>query len=322
MLCPNRVVRILIWSVIVGLAFYSISVVASDLRAVASSVVKLGLIGWAAVLGLSLVNYGVRFLRWQGYLARLEHRVPSAPSLAYYLSGFAFTTTPGKAGEAVRCLYLKRHGVAYTDSLAALFAERVMDLVAMVLLAFSAALAFPNARWPVAALMGGLLLILPLLHSQSLHGVLDRQHKRIPSDKLQAFGGHLLALFRSASVLLRSRPIYAGLTLGLLAWGAEGIAFRIILSQLDINVSATLAVGIYAISALVGALSFIPGGLGSTEATMWFLLKLVGADTVTAVAATVICRLTTLWFAVAIGLAVFVGIEMRTRRGKPGASAR
>ena len=53
----------------------------------------------------------------------------------YYLSGFAFTVSPAKAGEAVRSLYLRSYGVTYSQSIAALFVERLQDLLAMVLLA-------------------------------------------------------------------------------------------------------------------------------------------------------------------------------------------
>lgn len=310
----NRLVRPIIWSVLAGLALYGVSVVASDLQAVWSAVAELGLVGWLAILGLSLVNYGLRFWRWQRYLARLRYRVPHLSSLAYYIGGFAFTATPAKAGEAVRSLYLKRHGVSYVHSLATLFAERLVDIVAMVLLALSAALVFADARWPVVVLMAAVLVLFPLVHSNAVHRFIDRRRSRIRSDRLRALGEHFLDLLRSASVLLRSGPLYSGLALGLLAWGAEGIAFYVILVHLDVAVSPVLAVGIYAVSILVGALSFIPGGLGSTEAVMGLLLMAVGADVATAVAATLICRVATLWFAIVIGLGVAVGLETRMRR--------
>jgi uncharacterized protein (TIRG00374 family) len=130
----------------------------------------------------------------------------------------------------------------------------------------------------------------------------------------------LLDLLRSASTLLKSGPLYAGLVLGLIAWGAEGIAFHVILEALYINTSLLLAVGIYSISVLAGALSFIPGGLGSTEAVMVLLLTLVGADTPTAVAATLICRLTTLWFAVVIGGIVMVVLELSSKANRERAN--
>jgi uncharacterized protein (TIRG00374 family) len=53
---------------------------------------------------------------------------------------------------------------------------------------------------------------------------------------------------------------------------------------------------------LIGAISFLPGGLGGAEVTMTALLMLNGMDNGAAVAATLLIRLTTLWFAVVLGL--------------------
>lgn len=293
------------------MAIYGGLVFLSDLDAVAASIGLLGPLGWLVVLGLSLVNYGLRFVRWEIYLRRLDSRIPLLRSLAYYLGGFAFTTTPAKAGEAVRSLYLKRHGVAYVHSLAAFFTERLVDLVAMVLLALTAALTFPDYRWPVLVITGLLIALLPLVHARSFHEFCDTQLQRLPSEKIRAIGSNSLDLLRSASKLLRSGALYSGVVLAIIAWGAEGIAFHLILQALNIDTSPGLAVGIYSVSILAGALSFIPGGLGSTEAVMVLLLTVVGADTATAVAATLICRLATLWFAVIIGGVALAVLEIK-----------
>jgi uncharacterized protein (TIRG00374 family) len=86
---------------------------------------------------------------------------------------------------------------------------------------------------------------------------------------------------------------------------------------MGVDVPAALAVGIYAVSVLVGALSFIPGGLGSTEAVMGLMLGLVGADLTTAVSATLVCRLATLWFAVLLGLGCMAVLELPVGRRRP-----
>jgi len=309
----HRLVRPLLWSILAAVAIYGSSVVVSDLNTVGESIARLGLVGWVIVLGLSLVNYSLRFVRWEIYLRRLNSRIPVARSLAYYLGGFAFTTTPAKAGEAVRSLYLKRHGVSYVYSLAAFFTERFVDLVAMVLLALVGALTFPDYRWIVLLITALMIALLPLIHAKSFHSFLERQLQRLPSEKLRTIGSRLLDLLRSSSTLLRSAPLYTGMVLALVAWGAEGVAFYVILQALDVDTSLGLAVGIYSVSVLAGAVSFIPGGLGSTEVVMVLLLKLVGADTPTALAATLVCRLATLWFAVIIGGGVLAALGVHTK---------
>jgi uncharacterized protein (TIRG00374 family) len=306
----QALIRPLLWSILAGVAIYGGFVIFSDLNTVGESIAKLGLIGWMTVLGLSLVNYGLRFVRWELYLRRLHGRIPVLSSLAYYFSGFAFTTTPGKAGEAVRSIYLKRHGVTYVHSLAAFFTERFVDLVAMVLLALVAVLTFPDYQWPILIVALLVVTILPIIHAKPFHVFLNSQLDRLPPEKkLRSVGSHFLDLLGAASMLTRSGPLYVGIVLALVAWGAEGVAFHVILKALDIETSLGLAVGIYCVSVLAGAVSLIPGGLGSTEAVMVLLLKLVGADAPAAVAATLICRLATLWFAVAIGTVFFSVLE-------------
>ena len=91
--------------------------------------------GCTLVFALSGANYAVRFERWRTFLTRLGRRLPLGRHLLYYLSGFAYTVSPAKAGEAVRSLHLRGFGVSYAQSTAALDVERLQDLMAMVLLA-------------------------------------------------------------------------------------------------------------------------------------------------------------------------------------------
>jgi glycosyltransferase 2 family protein len=309
MTLPARLVRPLLLSVVAGLALYAGAMVATDAGAVSEAAGRLALLGWLAVLGLSTLNYLVRFGRWHWYLGRLGDRVPVGRHLAYYLAGLAFATTPGKAGEAIRSLYLQRHAITFRHSLAALFVERLVDLGAIVLLALSAAWAFAGARWPVA--LGGLLVfgLLALVRSRRAAGTLDHWRDRAGWPRAGALLGHLADLLRASSHLLRARMLYGGLVFGLLAWGAEGLGFWLILDRLGAELSPLTATGIYAAGILAGALSFIPGGLGSTEAVMVLLLGLTGLGTSEAVAATLICRIATLWFAVAIGLGAVAALE-------------
>ena len=310
----RRLKKPLIWSVIAAAAIYGASIVFGDFREIGNSISRLRVTDWLLILGLSLLNYGLRFVRWEIYLRRLDCRIPVVRSLAYYLAGFLFTTTPGKAGEAVRSLYLRQHGVAIPLSLAAFFTERFVDLVAMVVLALGVAFAYPDYRWPVVATATIILVLLPFVRARSFHNVVASRISVLRSEKMRTLGERLIELLHSSSSLLRSGPLYSGLALALLAWGAEGVALSIILDQLGVSVSLALAVGIYSISALAGALSFIPGGLGSTEAIMVLLLTLVGADYATALSATLVCRLATLWFAIGIGGLVVAGLEFDRAR--------
>jgi uncharacterized membrane protein YbhN (UPF0104 family) len=91
-----------------------------------------------AVLACALAagNYLIRFLRWQYYLRVLGISVGTRDSLSVFLAGFALTVTPGKLGEAVKAFLLRAsHGVALARSAPIVVAERVTDLLALLLLA-------------------------------------------------------------------------------------------------------------------------------------------------------------------------------------------
>jgi uncharacterized protein (TIRG00374 family) len=60
----------------------------------------------------------------------------------------------------------------------------------------------------------------------------------------------------------------------------------------------------YSFSTIVGAVSMLPGGLGSTETSLTGLAQLVHVGKSVAVASTFIIRAATLWYAVLVGIAV------------------
>jgi uncharacterized protein (TIRG00374 family) len=307
---PPKLIRQIIICVVASIAFYGVSVVAGGWEEVSSAVVRMGWDGWMFILGLSLINYLLRFLRWQMYLRRLGCNVPVLYNLCVYLAGFAFTATPGKVGEAVRSLYLTRHKVTYVNSLSAFFVERFVDVIAMIMLASLAAFAFDGMGWLVIVTSVLIVILLPMIHSARVKALLDSMRKGLNSEKLRTLGAHMLELLESSAVLLRAGPLYAGLVLGLLAWAAEGYALYVVLDYLGVEMAVLLAAGIYGVSILAGAVSFMPGGLGGTEIAMGLLLGLSGVEPAIVVSAVLVCRIATLWFAVVVGLVVLTGLEI------------
>ena len=70
----------------------------------------------------------------------------------------------------------------------------------------------------------------------------------------------------------------------------------------DINILDYLKVlAIYATSTLLGAISFVPGGIGITEGTLTGLLTLEGIGVSVALILSVMIRIFTLWYSASIG---------------------
>ena len=271
-------------------------------REVLTAIGQVGMTGTAIALGLSLLNYGLRFLRWQKFLAVLGHRVQTMESLRIYIAGFGLTILPGKAGEAIRSVFLKHHGVSYPESLAAFFSEHFSNLISMLLLAAVGLWVYPPAQPLVIIITVSILIgLIVLQQTRWLRKLKSTAHSKLPARPAKLIGSTIEIILHSGRCF-RLPMLLLGLMYGLVAWGAEGVAFHYILHALGSDLSLQAALFIYAFSMLVGALSFLPGGLGGAEATMVMLLMLHQIGQPQAVAATIIIRLATLWFAVALGL--------------------
>jgi len=271
--------------------------------------------GWPAVLAagaLSLFNYALRVARWQLYLRRLGHHLPWRFVSLTFMAGFAFTLSPGKLGELVRARYYQPKGIALSRVTAAFFVERLLDLLAMILLAAAVLTelkAYQSFLWVAVALVGGLLAMLALVPWPRVQAELERH----AHGKVVMAARSVVSMLASARQFLTPGLLLSGLLLGLVAWGAEAVGLKLVG---DVIAPAPLplasAMGIYSVAIIVGALSFLPGGLGSTEAVMAALLFAHGYTMPQAILLTLICRLLTLWLAVVIGWAC-VGLLRRAK---------
>ena len=298
----DRLFRNVMISAIVAAAAYLAFSLWVGWRDVGMAVGRVGVAGLAVALALSLANYVLRFARWQMYLRALGSHIPNGPSALIYLAGFAFTTTPGKVGELLRGIFLHRRGTPYLQSTAAFVSERLSDLLAMVLLVLPGLwlLSRPaGAALAVATVLG--LACLALAMRETVFRKLEGWVAAAPG-KVGTLLGKLLSLLAEAKRCHGRGLIAATTGLSLIAWGAEAVAFALVLKLLGLDMPLATAVFIYAASMIAGALSFLPGGLGGAEATMIGLLALYGAPNAESVAATILIRFTTLWFAVALGI--------------------
>jgi uncharacterized protein (TIRG00374 family) len=261
------------------------------------------------VLLLVLLNYLLRFFKWQYYL-RLSsvHGLTGRESGLIFLSGFSMAMTPGKVGEFLKAYFVRlRTTTPLTRTLPVVAAERVTDAAGILVLAGFGLLAF-RFGWPafvlIALLMAtGLVLLQREAFVEWWLAHLGRLH--FARRRLDA----LRSLYQSTRRLLSPRPLLVALGLSTLSWFWEGVAFFLILVGLDIEPSWELllaAVFVFSASAWLGGLTLLPGGLGATEASAAALLLLTVDDPAmnrtVAAAATLLLRFATLWFGVFIGI--------------------
>jgi uncharacterized membrane protein YbhN (UPF0104 family) len=300
-------------SVIAGMTLYLGAVLLADTAEIGRQAMAISGTVWGVMLAASCLNYALRFARWDWFTRHNGGRIPMARHAVIYIAGFSLTTTPGKAGEAIRSLYMTRYGVAMHHSFANLFVERLIDLISIAALATLAAGLFAGAPL-VLGLSGALVVVAALALRTSLPQILaHRAAGFFAGGGLGKAFSHVASLLASSRNLLTARLFIAANVIGIVAWSAEGFGFYVLLRELGADTTIFIAMGIYGAAVLIGALSFLPGGLGSTEAAMIAMLMAAGIDLSTAVLATIVCRMVTLWFAVGLGLVAMM-VAARSER--------
>ncbi len=258
-----------------------------------------------AILGLTLLNYGLRFVKWHYYLRLLHLGVPRWVSLKIFIAGLSMAITPGKVGELLKAYLIKRYnGTPMSRTAPVIMAERLTDGLAMIFLA-AGGLALYGIGWQ------GLLVI--LLAAVALISVIQYRPlalrllcwgERLPV--VRRFAQEIRTFYESAYVLLRWRPLSLAVVIGLVSWSGECVAFYLVLVGLGMPATLTLliqAAFILATSTLVGSVTGLPGGLGSADLSILGLMyALVTHNTTIAGASTLLIRFCTLWFGVSIGV--------------------
>src|SRR5438552_6657098 len=270
------------------------------------------------VVLLTVWNYTLRWLRWNYYLRVLGVTgVSAADSALVFLSGFAMGLTPGKSGELTKSYWLREIAGADRAPLARtapiVFAERLVDGIAMLLLATSGLISF---RFGVLALLGvaalacvavGLIQARPIVH-----WVLALLKTRA---RLARAAGLIETMYESARELLTWPRLALAVAIGVVSWGGECLALYVILlglgaaPSLELVNQATFAL---ATGSLVGSASLLPGGIGVAEGTVAAVLDLVARQPRdVAAAAPLLSRVCTLWFGVALGAASLLALARR-----------
>jgi len=142
---------------VVGALLYAGLALYGDVQKLGDDVRELD---WAAFgIGVLLVlgNYALRIVRWHYYLGRIGVVVPWLESSLVFLCGFVMSVTPGKLGEVFKSVLLyESRGVPPTRTAPVVIAERLTDLIALVILVAAASLVFEHGT--VIAATAGLVV--------------------------------------------------------------------------------------------------------------------------------------------------------------------
>jgi uncharacterized membrane protein YbhN (UPF0104 family) len=264
---------------------------------------------------LSLVNYALRFWRWQVYLRSVGAVLPLRDSLGLYFASYVMVLTPGKVGEVFKAGVLReQYGLALSRGLPLVLAERIFDFLAVMILSAGGAAFWPGPLQGLATGLVGAATVAVCLALFQARSVRDRLVNRAAGSPLLA--RHRVGLDESANTLGQLLGLRLGsfsLLVSTVAWLAECMGLWLVCRGVDFPLPIGQAVFVYAAATLAGSLSFLPGGLGGTETVLIWLLQVVSMPRTAAATAALVVRLFTLWLAVVVGLGFFVAFRHHFR---------
>ncbi len=307
----------IIVAVLIGLAVVVSISLFSDIGQVGASFASFNWAMLPAILGFTLLNYVLRWLKWDYFLRKMN----MGDGVSYFDSGLLFTSgmvmavTPGKVGEVLKSFLLKNiNGTPVAASAPIVLAERLTDGLAMLLLMGLGLTIYPAARPAFVALVILSVAGIIILQFRPLCERILVLIARLP------FGGKiappLTTVYESTHQLLSLQLLTVSTIISVVSWFGECVAMYYVLRGLGIEPSWYLllvSTFVFAASTLFGLVSLLPGGLGVSEASSTGMLVLLvpGLTVGAATAATLIIRFCTLWFGVTLGAAALALLGRR-----------
>ncbi|HZR41143.1 MAG TPA: lysylphosphatidylglycerol synthase transmembrane domain-containing protein [Ktedonobacteraceae bacterium] len=319
--------RLLNWRTLVPLAIVIVALVIFAQRAnidplkTWTAIRSANLFFFLAAFGIYYLSFGVRAVRWRlllenaGYTKDNGIELPKFWKLVeiIYISFFANTVVPAKLGDLYRAYLLRQEiGVSTTRSFGTVLAERLLDLIVLLLLFIPALIISLHENLPPQLRLSMELLLGLVVAGIAGLFVLRMAREQIARLIPLRFRGYYYHFQEGTLGSFRRLPVLTGLTVGV--WSCEALRFFFIALALNLIsgdfvhiLTAAIFIGLG--EALLTAIPATGGGVGLVEVGMGGMIALFyhGANVGSLTAAAILLdRTITLLSLLVIGFVVFL----------------
>ncbi len=319
--------RLLDWRTLVPLAIAIVALAylaiheKIDPRTTWSAIQKANIFFFFAAFIIYYLSFALRAFRWKlllqnvGYTRQNGIQLPPFLRLVeiIYISFFANVVVPAKLGDLYRAYLLRQDiGVSTTRSFGTVLAERLLDLIVLLLIFIAAVIVSLRANMPApiksALIVALAVVVIGIMALFILRWRREQIAKLIPArfrDQYYHFQEGTLGSFQRL-------PVLAGLTIGV--WACEALRFFFIALALNLiggNIihilAASIVIGLG--EALLTAVPTTGGGVGLVEAGMTVMIGIyyTGSNLKDqALAAVLLDRAITFFSILLIGFIVFL----------------
>jgi len=257
----------------------------------------------------------VRSLRWHVMVRAIKDDVKLRDFMPVYFLNFMISNiTPGRSGEAAAPFLMKRHVGSDTGmGFSVVIVDRILDILFTVVLAVlgfvycavfldlprNLIIAFYLAIAVLAA-MTGVMIMITLWEKGAFAFWTAFTNRFFRKRQKRLLDG--LSSFYDGLRILRERNVMPKLLCyAALSWFLLGFSY-FLRARAVVDSSALPIVSCWIISLCIGMASFIPSGLGSSQASFAYLLSLTGSSLAGATAAAILTKFIALGVIFSLGL--------------------
>jgi uncharacterized protein (TIRG00374 family) len=258
---------------IISIAIFTILLLIGDVNSIKSNIQQFNWFYVLFAIGFFLLAIGIRVLRWHFWFHKIGPAVSFKSSMLFYMSGFAFTITPGRVGEAIRSYFIKRdYGVTQSKTVPLVLVERFYDLTGLIIITAFALIFVDFNKYiliiPISFLVGFFVI------TQNKNFIRRILSKISTIKFLSKFAPNAEESSDVLSQMLNFRNFTPSSLLGALIAILDVMGAFMILHGLHVEINFAKFILVISVSIVGGSLSFIPGGIGIQESGILGLLTL------------------------------------------------
>ncbi len=297
----KNIVNILLFLISITLLTYLIML--SDIKKLIELFLRLNLESIILILMISTFSLFLWVFRMKFLLER-RYKIGFFALFPVHAYSVALSNMiPGRTSTIMRAAFLKViKSIPFKFSFVSIFLERLSNIIILTILSTFIVyyIGFSVYLFPLVIIFCAIFVALALMQSRLLKNLFISFINRLGL-KDKKMKNDIGIIFRDLKI---SNFFIIPLAYSLIIWIANGLIFYITLSSLGAEIDVFKVIVFYAFSLIVGLVSLLPGGIGSTEAVLTSLLVSSGIDFSVATASVLIGRFFTL------GYLLFVGIIM------------
>ena len=293
----NRLILILVAAAVI----YAIFLFASDYDTISETISSFNVNFLPHILFFATASWIPIFIKWHFLLKNSNIHVPVKGNIVVFLSGMGLELTPGHVGALIKSQILKtKFSISRTKTAPIVLIEKVYDLIGAIIASIIGIIILGMETYLIAIALSALALIFFLMYYRPAFDLfLGLIAKR------KFFSKYIENISDSYEIIKKSTSVKSFticILLSIAYWSIISAGVYYILAGFGIDMIDYLKIlSIYTSSAFLGAITFIPGGIGVTEGSLTGLLSIQGVDISLALVASVMIRLFTFWYGICIG---------------------